>query len=361
MLEFLKFDEVKNLVRINRIEIDSMVFRLHYIYTVVILLLFCAILSATQYVGEPILCMERKNIDKHVMDTYCWIHGTFTVKKPNMSEEGSIFPGINSKYENQKHYYQHTYYQWVCFFLFFQSVLFYVPRRIWKHCEGGLIQALSLKSDNIMYEETQKQQNIAAVVKFLHESMGCHSCYALRYFVSELLCLINAISQMYLVNVFLNGEFLKYGIEVIKYNMNDDDNLINPMLETFPRMSKCFFYYYGSSGNIIKIDNLCMLPLNVINEKIFIFLWFWFIILILLSAISVIYRIILIISGKMRLYILSIRYRLVRETYLELLIKRLSVGDWFIVYMLGKNIDRFILTDILCEFWKRVNGMAENA
>ncbi|XP_067124884.1 innexin shaking-B-like [Centruroides vittatus] len=339
-----------------------MVFRLHYIYTVLLLLIFCAILSAKQYVGEPMLCMERKDIAKHVMDTYCWIHGTFTVKKPNMSREGSVFPGINSKYQNEEHFYQHNYYQWVCFFLFFQSILFYAPRWMWKHYEDGLIQILSLKSNNIMCEETQKRESTATVVKFLHESMGCHDCYALCYFACELLCLINAIFQMFLVDVFLNGEFLNYGIEVIKYKMNDNNNsVINPMLETFPRMAKCFFYYYGSSGDIRKIDNLCILALNVINEKIFIFLWFWFIILILLSSMSVVYRIVLIISGKMRLYVLSIRYRLVRETYLELLIKRLSVGDWFIIYMLGKNIDRFILTEILCEFWKRVNGTAKNA
>ncbi len=36
----------------------------------------------------------------------------------------------------------HKYYQWVCFFLFFEAALFYTPRYIWKNSEGGKIKML---------------------------------------------------------------------------------------------------------------------------------------------------------------------------------------------------------------------------
>ena len=51
------------------------------------------------------------------------------------------------------------------------------------------------------------------------------------------------------------------------------------MIYIFPRMTKCTFSKFGTSGEVEKHDALCILPLNVVNEKIYIFLWFWFLIL----------------------------------------------------------------------------------
>lgn len=35
------------------------------------------------------------------------------------------------------------------------------------------------------------------------------------------------------------------------------------------------------------IDGLCILPLNIINEKIYVFLWFWFVFVAIVSAVHV--------------------------------------------------------------------------
>lgn len=47
----------------------------------------------------------------------------------------------------------------------------------------------------------------------------------------------------------------------------------------FPSQAKCDYFNFGSSGTIQKIDALCLLPQNIINEKIFVFLYFWMIML----------------------------------------------------------------------------------
>ena len=36
----------------------------------------------------------------------------------------------------------HRYYQWVIFFFFVQAMMFYIPRVLWKHAEGGLMKTL---------------------------------------------------------------------------------------------------------------------------------------------------------------------------------------------------------------------------
>ena len=64
----------------------------------------------------------------------------------------------------------------------------------------------------------------------------------------------------------------------------------DPMARVFPKMTKCTFHKFGPSGTVEKFDGLCVLPLNIINEKIYVFLWFWFIILTVITGMQVIYR-----------------------------------------------------------------------
>jgi hypothetical protein len=39
------------------------------------------------------------------------------------------------------------------------------------------------------------------------------------------------------------------------------------MARVFPRMTKCIYKKFGASGTIQTHDALCILPINVINEK----------------------------------------------------------------------------------------------
>ena len=43
---------------------------------------------------------------------------------------------------------------------------------------------------------------------------------------------------------------------------------------------QCTFHKFGTSGEVEKHDALCLLPLNIVNEKVYIFLWFWSVIII---------------------------------------------------------------------------------
>lgn len=47
------------------------------------------------------------------------------------------------------------------------------------------------------------------------------------------------------------------------------------MDRVFPKVAKCTFHMSGASGSLETHDGLCVLPLNIFNEKIYIFLWFW--------------------------------------------------------------------------------------
>merc|ERR1712088_1296377 len=79
------------------------------------------LVTSRQYIGDPIDCIVEE-IPNNVMDTYCWIHSTFSV--PNrvvgIAGEDNAHPGVappSDLDEDMKLRY-HKYYQWVCFTLF---------------------------------------------------------------------------------------------------------------------------------------------------------------------------------------------------------------------------------------------------
>ncbi|KYQ57516.1 Innexin shaking-B [Trachymyrmex zeteki] len=473
------FRGLKSLIKISHIHIDSAVFRLHYSLTVILLIAFSLIVTTRQYVGNPIDCIHSKDLPEDVLNTYCWIHSTYTITAAYRKREGLEvpFPGVdNSKSYSESERKEYKYYQWVCFMLFLQlnlfganvthrcyasagdhgetctrfllfipdeylksifsktkprmkncvvyfrlifsaanmitlsilvgkgkekkrgtqiyfrsriflfslqrrrslaimlkaanrtigltcafilcffiilvkseAILFYTPRWLWKGWEGGKIHALMMDLDIGLCSEVEKKQKKKMLLDYLWENLRFHNWWAYRYYLCEVLALLNVIGQMFLMNRFFDGAFLTFGIDVLRFLESDQEDRVDPMIYVFPRMTKCTFYKYGVSGEVERHDAVCILPLNVVNEKIYVFLWFWFLLLGVLSFFTVLYRILIIFSPRTRVYLLRMRFRLVRRDAVETIVRRSKVGDWFLLYMLGENLDTVIYRDVMHE------------
>ena len=115
------FRGLKNLIKVSHVHIDSTIFRLHYTFTVMCLLAFSLIVTTRQYVGNPIDCVHTKDIPEDVLNTYCWIHSTYTIPSAFWKRIGIdvAHPGIDKTIDPEERRYV-KYYQWVCFCLFFQ-------------------------------------------------------------------------------------------------------------------------------------------------------------------------------------------------------------------------------------------------
>ncbi|XP_035429746.1 innexin shaking-B isoform X2 [Spodoptera frugiperda] len=357
------FRGLKNLIKVNYVHIDSPVFRLHYSITVILLISFSLIVTTRQYVGNPIDCIHTKDIPEDVLNTYCWIHSTYTLRSFFNKKVGVEvpYPGIgNSRSAKGKEDMSdrkiYKYYQWVCFCLFFQAMLFYAPRWLWKSWEGGKIRALMMDLDVGVCTEIEKKTKKKLILDYLWENLRYHNWWAYRYYLCEGLALVNVIGQMFLMNRFFDGEFMSFGLDVIRYMESDQEDRIDPMIYIFPRMVKCtLFNKFGSSGEVERHDALCILPLNVVNEKIYVFLWFWFVILGILTFITLVYRFIIIFSPRMRVYMMRMRFRLVRRDNVDTIVRRSKMGDWYLLYILGENIDSVIFRDIMHEFANKLN------
>lgn len=80
---FLKFENVCT---------DNNIFRMHYKFTVLLLLVFTLLVTSKQFFGEPIHCMSDsdKDTDKDAVNSYCWIYGTYTLKS-RLSGKYTVF------------------------------------------------------------------------------------------------------------------------------------------------------------------------------------------------------------------------------------------------------------------------------
>ncbi|XP_026727989.1 innexin shaking-B-like [Trichoplusia ni] len=101
-------------------KIDSVAFRLHCGATTAALLAASAALTTRHLVGNPIDCIHTRDIPEDVLNTYCWIHSTFTVagEAGGAAGAGGAYPGVRGAGTSPRRY--GKYYQWVAFTLFFQ-------------------------------------------------------------------------------------------------------------------------------------------------------------------------------------------------------------------------------------------------
>jgi membrane protein required for beta-lactamase induction len=83
------------------------------------------------------------------------------------------------------------------------------------------------------------------------------------------------------------------------------------------QVTKCTFHKFGPSGTVEKFDGLCVLPLNIINEKIYVFLWFWFILVSAVTAVQIVYRLVTLLVPSLREMMLKTRSRLASGKHVE--------------------------------------------
>jgi len=339
------------LVRIRSVNVDNWVFRLHYRITTIILLTFSVMVTLKQYIGDPIDCLSQSSsIPANVMDQYCWVSTTFTLPHPQTAHSDAALEdlGVSTAVKNSPRTY-HQYYQWVCFVLFLQALTFYVPHFLWRMWEGGQLKSIASGLELRLEEEPAQ---IEVVSGYLRRNFGQNNFYLVKHVVCEVLNLLNVLGQISFTNRFLGGAFISYGTDVISYSEMNQEDRVDPMILVFPRLTKCTFHTYGPSGDMQKHDALCVLPLNIINEKIYIFLWFWFFALALISGLALFYRLVTLLVPKFRLVLLRFRSRMCAREFVEKVNSRSSIGDWFFIYRLGCSIDSTYFSKIIAHLAK---------
>ena len=98
----------------------------------------------------------------------------------------------------------------------------------------------------------------------------------------KILYTVNSFVQLLILNHFLRKESLFLGFEILSKIRHKD--IFSIELKPFPHNILCDTSFFDREYDQIK----CLVPINSLNEKIFIFLWFWLLLLSILNSIDLI-------------------------------------------------------------------------
>ena len=213
------FGSLFNFFKLHLVETDNFVFRLHYRCTATILLAFTLIVTSAEYIGDPIECISYSNlIPPKTIDLYCWSHSTYSnvTKNKNGTSE---HPG-----EDDVVRIYHRYYQWACFILLGQALLFYAPRYAWKNWEGGMLKSLVKNLQNPVLDENLCNDSAQLLSKYFARNMNKHTTYAFSYVICELMNLLNVSIQLYAMYSFMEGNPFRDSFNIRTFLSGDRQN-----------------------------------------------------------------------------------------------------------------------------------------
>lgn len=346
-------------LQLKSVRIYDGIFTLHAKCTCAILLAFTFLLSSKQYFGDPVVCISEMPHDFVV--SHCWTMGMYIIDYDDVPLMANLSKLIQHEYgekHNNKAMEENLlnnalglretrgservflrYYQWVVPVLMLQSFIFYLPAFLWKKWEGGRLKNLCANLEDAL---ASNEKTLAHLRKLANYFSRDHKESHLRYFVCYTFCevcnFVISIINMLLLNVFLDNFWSHYKkalAQVPAYNW-DEWNRITTHI--FPKIAKCQILKFGASGSFEYRDNLCLLPLNTLNEKIFVFLWLWFILMAMLAGFKIVYRTFMICHHGLRIQLIRAKSRFMPKSSIKRALCGFSCGDWFILMRVSSNI-----------------------
>ena len=131
-------------------------------------------------------------------------------------------------------------------------------------------------SDKIMDDD--HKADIASEMIIERSIKGFNKLYSFGYIFSEFICLLNIVIQFIITTRFLGTIETKWENDPIDVNffglgwttlLHIKSRPWQPLRMMFPRQANCpAFEYIGSAGGVERENPICLLPLNVIHEKV---------------------------------------------------------------------------------------------
>ena len=352
------FDELKNRLTFDGIDIDTWVFKFYSRVTVGLFLVAGAVSVADSLVDKnPIECKSGDDYDKN----YCYLHGVAHLQPNGISSDISgadCFSADNVGEEKISNYYL-----WISLVLFLCGAAFAIPNEIWKHFEGGVLKQFEgLKSIEL---EDEKENRKKAVSQFNRLTNNFTNRYFYTFVLFELIYCILGIVTFNLLDVFLDGKFQSYGSDTFAYLTGDtmpisitdsetqvtNEVIVNPMCNVFPTVVSCTIKTFSVvQGAADTKNNICILGRNILNQQIFLVLWVWFMILFSATVCQIIYRLITLFVPSWQSW--TIQYQL--NSTDDLAVKKIElgfgkIGNWFLLTQIGSNSDPYAFRKFLEE------------
>lgn len=397
-LEFIA--QLDKLHFVDSVGLDDFADRCSCLMSFILLLMCFTIVTLKSYVFEPLSCyipttFSGSNLGSYI-NAFCWINGTTPI---NADTDRLDDPSYWASLEDKKI----TYYQWVSLVLALQAILCYLPRLVWESITfnrvgtnlGFLVESAQAASKETGKERNNRVQFVANVmdtllfarrdlrtpvklkdvnstglllsIRNLFPRKRLGTALASYYAFIKFLYLFNAVGQLMLMQRFLglNSDYNLFGLTIL-----------NDLLKgrywnetsVFPRVGFCRVPIKLTSTPIPMVTVQCTLPINMLNEKIYVFLWFWFVFVASLEVTSIGVWACRLAARQSRLRQL-VRYLKIAGTYeesMDPLLTRfemtfLRLDGSFLLHMMHLNAGSLITQEILQAMLKRYTEQEQYA
>jgi len=335
---------------VGQVSIDNFTFRLFYKWSVTLFIVCSVLVCTSQFFGDPVQCETAEDsVDDDVLNSFCWMYTSFDTPPAFTS------PCTRKKYDGTFLY--NTYYQWVSIFLGFLAVVYYIPRCVWIMLEGNLMEILVKGTVGMSPPKDMNKKKGEMLKHFQEHVHNKFNRYAFGFFLCEFCNLLFAVICIYLTHIFLNYQFYDYGILVYQYFMLPPEErqrpeVINPMCEVFPKVAACNYHRYGMGGRVDGRNAICILGLNMINDKVFVLVWVWHCLLVVMGCVRVFTRSLQLCSARIRMFLVQMKMQRyfaknAHMVHIRHYILHCSIGDWFVLYQMSKNVNKRFFAEFL--------------
>uniref|UniRef100_A0A2P2I2N3 Innexin n=1 Tax=Hirondellea gigas TaxID=1518452 RepID=A0A2P2I2N3_9CRUS len=334
------FSDVKNQIKFKKEHptIETWVFKAMKL-SMLTTLLACILVTAKTYIGDNINCVTGFVKQEHkAIETYCFISTTFSMV--NLTESDSPYHGVgpvgSATDDDMK---RHAYYQWVPMVLAIQTAVLYFPRWVWKNLLDKNKFTSILGDLSVLHIDAEPTKKIEQSARYMASSLNQHMIYAVTFLLCEIATFAISFGNLFFTDWFLGGDFFSYGKGALHYISGDITDMNNPLNEVFPKIAKCTWRKFGPTGSIQSFDAMCVLPLNIVNEKTFIMLWLVYIITCSIIGVVLVLHIALAFAKPVRDKVILRRIKNfeTRHKY-DQLKGKMDYGSWFLFYHLSKSM-----------------------
>ncbi|CAH8826020.1 unnamed protein product [Trichobilharzia szidati] len=396
------------------------------LFTTVLLLLATIIVTAKQYVLGSISCYVSVSPSgsgfESFLVNYCWVHGTIPLRKnepiPETDEQWK-------EYDAHRRITYYQWVPFVlglqCIFFYIPHIAW---QAVCANRSGGDLFALvKAAADAAISERGSRKSQVKRVAEFLEDMIDGHkdcrhgrrmnltrraydmcgicvvskrlgTCLVFSYICVKLITIINAIMQVYLIQRFLGfysdgsagqrsmqlGKPYEANGQVAAISNHENEDLEGfgfgltvanhiragrdwPETILFPRVAYCRVPGIRLVGAENAYTAQCALPINMLNEKIYIFFWFWICFLIAASIFSLVLWLIRMVIAPRRkdfikrfLRIKGIRSRsgaeITRADLDEFIDDYLRRDGVFLIRMLAINAGDVITSEIVMALYE---------
>ena len=85
------------------------------------------------------------------------------------------------------------------------------------------------------------------------------------------------------------------------------NGIVDPMCEVFPKMAACRYHRYGMGGREDNRHAICILGLNMINDKVFVIVWIWHLFIVVVGTVRIFTRSGQLVSARVRYMLIKLK------------------------------------------------------